>query len=78
MRLEEYKSSIELNERVYKEAFRMFASGFNQGLRVARDAPSAPLADLWAPKLDYDGEEVHYGKDDNPLPKDPPPLPSRL
>lgn len=56
--MEEYKSLPELKERVYKEAFRMFASGFNQGLKAARDAPSAPLADLRAPELDSDGEEV--------------------
>lgn len=54
----------------------MFASGYNQGFKATRDAPSAPLADLRAPEVDFDGEEVHYGEDDNPLPKDPPPLPS--
>lgn len=40
--------------------FRMFASGYNQGLKVAHDAPSAPLADLGASKVDFDGEEVRY------------------
>lgn len=53
----------------------MLASGYNQGLKAARDAPSTPLSDLWAPEVDSDSEKVRYGEDDNPLPKHPPILP---
>lgn len=53
----------------------MFSTGYNQGLKVARDAPSILLADLRALEFDSDGEEVHYGDDDNPLPEDPSLLP---
>lgn len=45
----------------------MFASSFNQDLKAARDAPSAPLADLQTPELNSNGEEVCYGEDDNPF-----------
>lgn len=54
----------------------MFASGFKQGLKAACDAPFASLADLRAPELDSDGEEVCYGEIDNLLLKNPPSLPS--
>lgn len=54
--IEEYKASPELNEKVYKEAFRIFASGFNQDLKAARDAPSALLADYES--LKWNGEKV--------------------
>lgn len=61
--IEEYKASNEMKEKLYDSAFCMFASGFNQGLKAARDTPSTPLAAFRAPKVDSDG------KDDNPLPK---------
>lgn len=54
----------------------MFASGYNQGLKAARDAPSILLANLRAPEVDSDGEEVCYREDGNPLPKRAPCLPS--
>lgn len=75
VRLEEYKASDEMKEKVYREAFRMYASSYNQGLKVAKDAPSATLAILRPPEVDSDGEEVYYREDDNPLPKraSPPP-----
>ncbi|XP_043811063.1 uncharacterized protein LOC122723326 [Manihot esculenta] len=47
----------------------MFVSGFNRGLREARQAPSTPLAKLQAAEVDSDGEDVLYGEDDLPLPK---------
>lgn len=77
-RLEEYKAFAGLKERVYKKAFCMFASGFNQGLKAARDAPSTLLADLRSPKVNFDGKEVCYREDDNSLPKNTLPLLSRL
>lgn len=54
----------------------MFDFGYNQGLKVACDAPSASLANLRAPKVDFDGKEVRYEEDDNLLPKNSLPLPS--
>lgn len=59
---------MELKEKIYREAFHIFALGYNQGLKAARDAPSTPIADLQAPEVDSDGEEVSYKEDDNPLP----------
>lgn len=53
----------------------MFASGFNQGLKAARNAPSTPLVDLRALEVDSDDKEVCYGEDDNPLPQNTPHLP---
>lgn len=76
--LEEYKGQAKLKEKVYKETFCMFASSFNQGLKVARVAPSAPLTDLRALELNSDGEEDCYGEDDNLLPKNPLSLSPRL
>lgn len=73
--MQEYKNSKELQKKIYKEAFRVFTTGYNQGLKAAHDAPSVLLADLRAPKFDFDGNEVHYEEDDNPLAKNPPPLP---
>lgn len=54
----------------------MFASGYNQGLKAACDALSILLADLRAPEVNSDSEKVCYGEDDNPFPKNLPPLPS--
>lgn len=57
----------------------MFTMGYNQGLKkLPMITPSAPLVDLKALKFDSDGEEVHYGEDDNPLSKNLPlcPFPS--
>ncbi|XP_021624753.2 golgin subfamily A member 6-like protein 2 [Manihot esculenta] len=68
-RLAEFKASDELKNEIWHRGFRMFASGFNRGLKEARDDPSTPLARLQAPEVDSDGEEVCYGEDDNPLPK---------
>ncbi|XP_043813807.1 uncharacterized protein LOC122723901 [Manihot esculenta] len=68
-RLAEFKASDELKNEIWHRGFRMFASGFNRGLKEARDDPSTPLALLRALEVDSDGEEVCYGEDDNPLPK---------
>ncbi|XP_021598819.1 uncharacterized protein LOC110604820 [Manihot esculenta] len=69
-RLAEYKASDELKTAIWQKGFRMFASGFNRGLREARQAPFAPLSELRAKEEDSDGEEVLYGEDDLPLPKE--------
>lgn len=53
----------------------MFALDFNQGLKLASDAPSIPLANLQVPKLNSNSKEVCYGEDDNFLPKNSPYLP---
>lgn len=65
-----------MKERVYREAFHMYASSYNQGLKAARDTPSTPLAVLQAPEMNFDVEEVRYREDDNPLPKRAPSPPA--
>ncbi|XP_021597647.1 ribosome-binding protein 1-like [Manihot esculenta] len=68
-RLAKYKAFDELKTAIWQKGFRMFASGFNRGLREARQAPSTPLSELRAKEEDSDGEEVLYREDDLPLPK---------
>ncbi|XP_043815052.1 rootletin-like [Manihot esculenta] len=68
-RLAEFKASGEMKTAIWNKGFRMFVSGYNRGLRIARYAPSTPLAELQAAEEDSDGEEVLYGEDDRPLPK---------
>ncbi|XP_043806300.1 ciliary rootlet coiled-coil protein 2-like [Manihot esculenta] len=68
-RLAEFKAFDEMKATVWNKSFRMFVSGYNRGLRIARYTPSTPLAKLQAAKVDSDGEEVLYGEDDRPLPK---------
>lgn len=65
-----------MKEKIYNEAFHMFASGYNQSLKAVRDASSTLLVALQAPEIDSDGEEVHYGEDNNPLPRRAPPPPA--
>lgn len=66
-RVQEFKNSEEPRKKIYEEAFIKFSTGYNQGLKVACDAPSVPLADLQTPEFNSNGEEVHYGKDKNPF-----------
>lgn len=68
-RLAEYQASDEMKMAIWKKGFRMFVSGFNRGLKEARQAPSTSLAKLRAAEVDSDGKTVFYGEDDLPLPK---------
>lgn len=52
----------------------MLITCYKQGLKAACDALFIPLADMRT-EFNSDGEEVHYGEDDNPLSKNPPSLP---
>lgn len=74
-RVQEFKNLQELRKKIYEEAFCIFSTGYNQGLKAARDAPFVPLTDLRAPEFNSGGEQVHYGEDDKHLPKGPLTLP---
>ncbi|XP_043817062.1 uncharacterized protein LOC122724914 [Manihot esculenta] len=67
--LAEYKASDEMKTAVWQKGFRIFATGFNRGLREARLALDIPLAKLRVAEVDSDGENVLYGEDDFPLPR---------
>ena len=67
--LDEYKASSEMKQAIFDKAYRMYVTGYNRGLREARQAPDIPLAKLRRREVDSDGESVLYGEDDFPLPR---------
>lgn len=67
--LDEYKASGEMKKAILDKAYRMYVTGYNRGLREARQAPDVPLAELRRREVDSDGESVLYGEDDCPLPR---------
>lgn len=69
-----FKSSEEYKRNIYEEAFCFFSIRFNQGLKAARDALDVPLAILQTIEFDFDGDQVQYREDNNPIPKTCPAL----
>lgn len=58
---EKVQQACEVQLQEYKNSAEL------QGLKTAHDAPSALLVDLRASELNFDGEEVCYGEDNNLL-----------
>lgn len=70
-----YLKSDEFKGKIFKQSTCFYTTGFNNGLRSARESPIVPLSSLCTIEYDSDGEEVQYGPNDRALPKVYPPAP---
>ncbi|XP_043804996.1 tropomyosin-1, isoforms 9A/A/B-like [Manihot esculenta] len=67
--LAKYLASDEMKRAIVNKALHFYSSGYNRGLREARQAPDIPLSELRKREVDSDGEPVMYGEDDFPMPR---------
>ncbi|XP_043810672.1 golgin subfamily A member 5-like [Manihot esculenta] len=67
--LAKYLASGEMKRAIVNKALHFYSSGYNRGLREARQAPDIPLSELRKREVDSDGEPVMYGEDDFPMPR---------